>query len=109
MTRSLCNFTLRQVRKEALPTLRTLARIGLISRFHQSSLARVRDVLSNACNTFDEDEATGYFEEEYLACFDALACVNEALIRHARGRVFLHYMRQAVGCLERIEESTAVV
>ena len=108
MSRSFCTFSLIQVRKEALPTLRTLARIGIASNFHRSCLARVRDVLSNACNTFDEDEATGYFEEEYLACFDALACVNEALIRHARGRAFLSYMREAVNSLERIEESTAV-
>lgn len=109
MNRSLCNFTLRQVRHECLPCLRTIARIGLRSRFHHSSLCRVRDVLSNACNTFAEDEAVGYFEDEYLACFDALACVNEALIRHSRGRHFQQYMREAVEFLERLEDSTAVI
>jgi hypothetical protein len=109
MTRSFCTFTLNQVIKESLPALRTLARVGIRSNFHRSTLWRVRDVLSNACNTFDEDEATGYFEAEYLACFDALACVSEALIRHARGLDYHHYLRNAFQSLEHIEESTALV
>jgi hypothetical protein len=108
MTRSFCTFTLVQICRESLPALRTLARVGIRSNFHRSTLWRVRDVLDNACNTFDPDEATGYFEEEYLACFDARALVNEALIRHARGRLYHELLRGAVQALERIEDSTAV-
>ncbi len=108
MTRAFCTFTLNQVIRESLPALRTLARVGIRSNFHRSTLWRVRDVLDNACNTFDPDEATGYFEEEYLACFDSRAFVTEALIQHARGRLYHQLLSEAVKCLERVERSTGV-
>lgn len=108
MTRAIHVWTLHQVIKEALPVLRTLARVGIRSPFHRSCLCRVRDVLDNACNTFDPDEATGYFEEEYVACVDALGLVKGVLSGCTFGAPAEWLLKHATQCLERVECSTAV-
>lgn len=108
MTRPFCRFTLRQVVSECLPMLRTLERVGVKTPFHKRSLSRVLDVLHNAANTFDEDEASNYYEDEYLACLDARGFVCEAVALGNHGIATNLCLSRAVRSLERIESSRDV-
>lgn len=106
MNRAMCHFTVNEHLRDALPLFRTLARVGIQSSFHRSSLLRVRDRLFAFVHNFNPAGSDAYFEEEYEAFVDALALATMALKRAYDDPMQIVFLRAAVQSLERVEAQT---